>query len=540
MTQQSFKVVFRGKRIQWKPETAVSSVEDAAKKLQALLQVTEDIGIEYFDFAGQEWLEVKDPDVFSRNPKLRVTPVAFTPTLRKGHGIFVSHRQNRSEDLARLLKFELETRCSETAVFLDVDEMPDHGKLHIVEFLVKSAKSFMLLSSPGLLSCPYIQREIRAAVRFKKPIVIVQDEAQPLVPPPGLPRDVANVLQNTVVSFKRDRSNWDTVMRQLIAACGLVDASAKERARKLQELKPKGVKEKKFDASSIAELRSASLASLSELPPLVGPGVDGDEAARRPKEPRPPKVYPKCDVCGQDLVTAFLKVNDKQYHKECFKCTVCSKQCADEFFTVDGKTVCGTCSADKCAKCGKPILAADASLEIDGKLMHDRCFVCSTCGKPATANYFENDQGQPLCAACVNSVVCPLCGKPIGDEDALEIDDAEVHQRCFTCAKVGRPAVPRSCLLRVCVCGCCLLAAAAGCRRGMQFATDPCGTPRRMCSAAVGQRYGIPAAQHRSSGLLISADPSWQSPLARSASHLTCATTSQVPSSRHCAWNNRG
>jgi len=54
-----------------------------------------------------------------------------------------------------------------------------------------------------------------------------------------------------------------------------------------------------------------------------------------------------CGVCGKELEGKVLRVGDKRFHKECFKCHQCSKQLSDAFRMWDGFPHCNSCASNK-------------------------------------------------------------------------------------------------------------------------------------------------------------------------------------------------
>jgi len=71
-----------------------------------------------------------------------------------------------------------------------------------------------------------------------------------------------------------------------------------------------------------------------------------------------------CSICGKELEGKILRVGDKRFHKECFKCHQCSKALSDAFRMWDGFPHCNTCASNKT---GFTSEGGDANMRIDPK-----------------------------------------------------------------------------------------------------------------------------------------------------------------------------
>ena len=63
----------------------------------------------------------------------------------------------------------------------------------------------------------------------------------------------------------------------------------------------------------------------------------------------------KCESCHKDIEGEYVEVNDKKYHKDCWKCSECEFPISGAFFQVNGEPMCQTCHANqvKCKTCGE-------------------------------------------------------------------------------------------------------------------------------------------------------------------------------------------
>uniref|UniRef100_A0A6B2L443 LIM zinc-binding domain-containing protein n=1 Tax=Arcella intermedia TaxID=1963864 RepID=A0A6B2L443_9EUKA len=93
-----------------------------------------------------------------------------------------------------------------------------------------------------------------------------------------------------------------------------------------------------------------------------------------------------------------------------------------------------------CAGCRKYITGPQR-VQALGKDYHPEHFQCSTCGRPIGNGSFYENEGQPQCEMCYQSVFCQKCGKcnrPITSTCTTAIGQSW-HPECFTCTRCNVP-----------------------------------------------------------------------------------------------------
>jgi len=88
------------------------------------------------------------------------------------YDLFLSHFQLNGGDLVRSIKFELLQKRPYLKTFLDVDDL---NQLHNLEDAVSRSKHLLLLLTEGVLERPWVQLEIRTALRHNVDIIPVHD-----------------------------------------------------------------------------------------------------------------------------------------------------------------------------------------------------------------------------------------------------------------------------------------------------------------------------------------------------------------------------
>ncbi|KAI9564637.1 hypothetical protein GHT06_008378 [Daphnia sinensis] len=178
-----------------------------------------------------------------------------------------------------------------------------------------------------------------------------------------------------------------------------------------------------------------------------------------------------CQSCKKKCSGEVLRVQDKYFHIQCFKCRVCQNSLAQGgFFCKDGDYYCTRDYQDrfgtKCSHCG--LFVEGEVVTALGKTYHSSCFTCARCRQPFPSGERVTFTGKEvLCPKCVqipvmtatpppmkpvrssptpsspasNSGVntsssttqCTGCAKEIVEGQALIALDSQWHVWCFKC-----------------------------------------------------------------------------------------------------------
>ena len=115
----------------------------------------------------------------------------------------------------------------------------------------------------------------------------------------------------------------------------------------------------------------------------------------------------KCSSCKKKCSGEVLRVQEKLFHKDCFKCKICGTNLAkgggffsknDEYYcTVDYQKNYGT----KCANCNQYVEGEIISTM--GKTYHQRCFTCHRCRQPFPSGEKVTYTGKEVyCRKCID------------------------------------------------------------------------------------------------------------------------------------------
>ncbi|OUM64489.1 hypothetical protein PIROE2DRAFT_42514 [Piromyces sp. E2] len=140
----------------------------------------------------------------------------------------------------------------------------------------------------------------------------------------------------------------------------------------------------------------------------------------------------------QILIDFITFDNEKVYHPECFRCQRCDEVLtSDNCYKKDEKFFCKKCYLFEegycCNECEEII--EGPAININGKLYHQNCFVCTACGDKLNKQYMAID-GRPYCKKDYlkyKGFMCGICGEFIENE-YITIFDRKYHINCKKCS----------------------------------------------------------------------------------------------------------
>ncbi|XP_014673910.1 PREDICTED: actin-binding LIM protein 1-like isoform X2 [Priapulus caudatus] len=164
-----------------------------------------------------------------------------------------------------------------------------------------------------------------------------------------------------------------------------------------------------------------------------------------------------CAACKKKCKGEVLKVQDKHYHIDCFRCKTCKKSlAAGGFFCKEGNYYCAddyqTQFGTRCAKCNDYVEGEVVTAL--GRTYHQNCLLCATCGKafpPGEKVTFRD--GKSMCENCLNRLPsppvspvreapkgakCAGCNKALQDGHAVLALDKHWHEDCFRCTSCNQ------------------------------------------------------------------------------------------------------
>uniref|UniRef100_A0A0R3RFP0 LIM domain-containing protein n=1 Tax=Elaeophora elaphi TaxID=1147741 RepID=A0A0R3RFP0_9BILA len=158
---------------------------------------------------------------------------------------------------------------------------------------------------------------------------------------------------------------------------------------------------------------------------------------------------PCCNKCNEFIVGRVIKAMNANWHPQCFRCELCSKELADIGFLRNcGRALCRECNEREkeagrgryvCHKC-KGIIEDGGHIKYHGDSFHPYHFKCKRCGVELDTNSREVG-GELYCLRCHDTMGIPICGachRPI-EERVVTALGKNWHVEHFVCAVCEKP-----------------------------------------------------------------------------------------------------
>jgi len=160
---------------------------------------------------------------------------------------------------------------------------------------------------------------------------------------------------------------------------------------------------------------------------------------------------PVCAECNSEIIGRVITADNRSYHPDHFICGWCKTPLVlESYYTIENTSVCQACrNKEKCSSCGF-LITETKYVKVDDKLWHEDCFRCEECDaelfkfhnigdlmycppcfakKTGTTSTSATGTGDNFCAGC-NTV---LSG------DVLKAMNKRWHERCFVCTNCRGP-----------------------------------------------------------------------------------------------------
>ena len=163
-------------------------------------------------------------------------------------------------------------------------------------------------------------------------------------------------------------------------------------------------------------------------------------------EMNPSKSDIQCFICDEKITSAYMELNNKKYHKDCFSCIVCQANVKGGAYEINGALYCEKHRVEalpKCFRCkgdihGKYIIGPGR------ELYHNDCFSCKGCDRKIRT-YCEHEN-EIYCVTCYSNKYasrCATCKEKLKDrirtlQGTEEAAGLKWHESCFRCSKCSK------------------------------------------------------------------------------------------------------
>jgi len=131
---------------------------------------------------------------------------------------------------------------------------------------------------------------------------------------------------------------------------------------------------------------------------------EAEEEARKLQEKRQKalEALPKCSSCHTSIEDEGLSSSGHSWHKHCFVCANCKSVIQGPFVVREGRPVCSSCRGSQdstgCPVCRKEL--SGRVVRVEDKRFHKECFKCADCGGGFEDGYYERN-GIFVCEVCM-------------------------------------------------------------------------------------------------------------------------------------------
>jgi hypothetical protein len=117
---------------------------------------------------------------------------------------------------------------------------------------------------------------------------------------------------------------------------------------------------------------------------------------------------PKCDGCGNAIMSSYITAVHQNWHPECFVCNECRLPFDNSgFYELNGAMYCErhfhAHRGSLCAACNQPIIGGRCITALYRKYHPDH-FTCTFCLQPLNKGTFKEHSEKPYCHACFNKL----------------------------------------------------------------------------------------------------------------------------------------
>jgi hypothetical protein len=198
--------------------------------------------------------------------------------------------------------------------------------------------------------------------------------------------------------YKEEQERHEREERELMEARRRERLEFEEQERfRMQQEREEEEKRKKAEQEAMEQL-------LLEQQERKRMEAEEEERLLQEKRQKALEALPKCSSCKLPIENEGVSSGNNTWHKHCFICAMCLKDIQGPFVVREGRPVCSSCRGPPPDASGCPVCHKELSgrvVRVDDKRFHRDCFKCAECGGGFEDGYYEKD-GRFLCESCTN------------------------------------------------------------------------------------------------------------------------------------------
>lgn len=132
------------------------------------------------------------------------------------YDLFISHYQYNGGQLALIIKLLLEKKDPELKIFLDVDS--NMKTIHNLENFIKKSQNILLLITEGVFNRPFVQLELKSALKYNKNIITIWDKEHcPNFPKKeNIQNDLTSILEIKAIVWNSEGKYRNLAIEEII------------------------------------------------------------------------------------------------------------------------------------------------------------------------------------------------------------------------------------------------------------------------------------------------------------------------------------
>lgn len=143
---------------------------------------------------------------------------------KENYDLFISHKQENGGNLALNIKMLLLEKHKNMSIFLDVDDLEN---IHDLEKNIKNSENLLLLITEDVFKRPFVIKELRAALKYNKNIIVIWDKVHcPVFPNEDkVPNDLISILHIRAITWSPEIYIRNGIINEIIKCMNYIDVN---------------------------------------------------------------------------------------------------------------------------------------------------------------------------------------------------------------------------------------------------------------------------------------------------------------------------
>jgi hypothetical protein len=146
---------------------------------------------------------------------------------KENYDLFISHKQENGGNLALNIKMLLLEKYKNMSIFLDVDDLEN---IHDLEKNIKNSENLLLLITEDVFKRPFVIKELGAALKYNKNIIVIWDKAHcPVFPnEKQVPDYLISILHIRAITWSPEIYIRNGIIHEIIRCMNYIDVNSND------------------------------------------------------------------------------------------------------------------------------------------------------------------------------------------------------------------------------------------------------------------------------------------------------------------------